>query len=949
MVKRLCTWAKGTELWIILAQIYCVLLCPYILKGLICGGSSLDRYVGMGALALVVMLVLRYEIYRKASFFVYLVFFLFTYISGFISSDVSILRIFGSPEHRAWYICLLAYLISYNLNESKRDKWIKIIFSWEAIILTTMFTLSVIFVTKNLLNPEFKVPRGLGSLVKGRLSVFGNPNTAGQSATVLILISLILIYYFWRARYRIIALPLCFIGLIVGWISLGLSYSRSAMLATAAAVGTFFFVLMYRKSDKKGLKVFLKAFLICVVACAIAIGLFLLPKKIYDSFAVVAAERTEGVSVEDAQESLETYGITYALDTLTDRTLIWPATVGMLNEKPIRWITGITAQRVHEEIIYDVYEGRPEIPTTSAHSGYVQQLYTYGIPGATLLAILLISWLTAMIVAVLSGKSELDKAAILAGIPVAAILMAFAEAYLFPNFRLYPITFFFFTAIGAIQGNMAKEEKSIKGKIVRLIIVLAVLSAGALLTAHLYAKAKAKAEYVENVEYEPQNPADFVRLNNSISEEMMSPDYWLKLREDAGVSVDTARLSFSEIAKYNYDNRRMIATSEVAFSLDEVGEDFYVKTATQLIKDTYFVPEHPENYYLNDIPTDKAYWDTLLESLNLEALDSRVSLRFGYSVTRGVLKRFPTDDEIYGSDGNLYYDELIQSDLQPFMPVAILHESKDGEWYYVLTYGYGGWTRIENVAVCESKEDWADRKNPQSFLVVTGKELRLSTDPYTKGLSDLLVPMGTVLPVVSIEEAPEDIHNRISFGNYIAKLPTRGEDGFIEDVYVLIPASEDVNLGYLPYTEENVAKLSFKHLGAVYGWGGAYNGQDCSGYVREVYACFGFNLPRAARTQADYACEKNVDVTKMSVAEKIDILNDAPIGTLVFFPGHIMMYMGTVDGVPYCISSAGNFSTIENGTIVYKEVNTVILTNMADTKMADGRAWIESITKITIP
>ena len=498
---------------------------------------------------------------------------------------------------------------------------------------------------------------------------------------------------------------------------------------------------------------------------------------------------------------------------------------------------------------------------------------------------------------------------------------------------------------------MAKE-KGIKGKILRLTVILVILSAGGLLAAHFYMKNRPedpKEEYVREVEYIPQNPADYVRLNNAVSEEMMGPDYWIKLRTNSGADAGLALLSFSQIAKYNYDNRRMIKSKDVEYSLDEIGDEFSAQIAAQFIKDTYFVPENPETLYINGSSTDRLYWDRLIDNLNLDALDAGVRIRYGFSVSRGTLKRFPTDDEIYNAGMNLYYDVLVQSDLQPFMPVAVLHESADGEWYYVLAYGYGGWTRKENVALCESREDWLARQNPEAFLVVTGKEIRLSTDPYTESLSDLLVPMGTVLPIASIEETPADIHNRVSYGNYVAKLPARDDEGSLVDEYILIPVSEDVNLGYMPYSEENVAKLSFKHLGTMYGWGGSYNAQDCSGYVREVYACFGFNLPRVARTQVDYACEKNLDVAKLTFAEKMEILKDAPIGTLLYFQGHIMMYVGTTDDMPYCISAAGNITTLINEEIVEQQVNTVVLTNMIDTKMPDGRTWIEGITKITIP
>ena len=85
------------------------------------------------------------------------------------------------------------------------------------------------------------------------------------------------------------------------------------------------------------------------------------------------------------------------------------------------------------------------------------------------------------------------------------------------------------------------------------------------------------------------------------------------------------------------------------------------------------------------------------------------------------------------------------------------------------------------------------------------------------------------------------------------------------------------------------------------------------------------------------------------MAEIIEILKDAPIGTLLYFPGHIMIYLGMEDRVPYCISSVGNFATNQaNGTVI-KEVNTVIITDMKDTVRADGNSWMNSLYKIVIP
>ena len=171
----------------------------------------------------------------------------------------------------------------------------------------------------------------------------------------------------------------------------------------------------------------------------------------------------------------------------------------------------------------------------------------------------------------------------------------------------------------------------------------------------------------------------------------------------------------------------------------------------------------------------------------------------------------------------------------------------------------------------------------------------------------------------------------------------------MEDAYVLIPVAEDVHLGYLEYTESNLVELLFKHLGAAYGWPGDNNSVECSRLLKSVYACFGYNMPRSSQAQANISCSKKLDVSSSSIPEKLKILESAPIGTLLFFDGHSMLYLGMEDGKPYCVSAANsdNMKKEEASSKLY--LNTVVLINMTDTLRMDGQSWLEQVETIVIP
>lgn len=419
---------------------------------------------------------------------------------------------------------------------------------------------------------------------------------------------------------------------------------------------------------------------------------------------------------------------------------------------------------------------------------------------------------------------------------------------------------------------------------------------------------------------------DFVYMNAGVTEEMLTPEYWIELREKNESDTNIELMSPDDIAWVNDRNRRMIVAGNYEMDLEDISTIFNGDTAEVYIKATY--------------NADK-------KLLNLENLPWGIDTKFGFSVVSGCMKRYPSYEADY-DDGNRYYDNSLQSDLPALMPVAIIHESLDGEWYYAFTYGYGGWVPKENIALCASREEWIERMHPESFLIVTGRELRISTDPYHEKLSGLLLPMGTKIPVVKPSDVGVSFHNRVAYGNYIAKLPIRLDDGSISDEFVLIPVSEDVSLGYPNFTEANIASLLMKHVGNIYGWAGDNNAVDCSGLVHEIYACFGLKLPRGASVQASAKALESFDVKHSGVDRKIEILKEVPIGSLLYFEGHIMMYLGMVDDMPYCISSVGAMGTPGTSGVDIAEVNTVVITNMYDTLRSNGKSWIESVERITV-
>lgn len=419
-------------------------------------------------------------------------------------------------------------------------------------------------------------------------------------------------------------------------------------------------------------------------------------------------------------------------------------------------------------------------------------------------------------------------------------------------------------------------------------------------------------------------------MNVGVTPDQLCADYWLDLASEQGRDVVSIDINDSAINRINYSNRRMLVSGKVEMAQIEIGDTFNRDVATAYIRDTYSKSD---------------------ELLNLDAIPWGIETKFGFSTSSTVLRKIPSDESVFSEDFDLYYDDYVQSELDAFSPLVIIHESKDGEWYYVFNQVCGGWVRRELVAICKSRDEWIDRQSFDQFIVVTGRELRVSEDPYFEEMAGLLLPMGTKLELIEAEDYSSlkgDFHHRVPYGNYIVKVPGRSSDGMIEDHYLYIPYSEDVSVGYIELTEENIVKQVFKYQGDLYGWAGNYHSNDCSGMVRRVFACFGLNLPRGAEMQSNISEVRHIDVSHKNDEGKKKFLAEMKIGTLLYFPGHIMIYIGTVDNVPYCISSVGSISNTDMPIGEIIDVNTVIVSNMEQTTRQNGASWLESLETITV-
>lgn len=384
----------------------------------------------------------------------------------------------------------------------------------------------------------------------------------------------------------------------------------------------------------------------------------------------------------------------------------------------------------------------------------------------------------------------------------------------------------------------------------------------------------------------------FVTNVPGITEPMLSADYWLQRLEEKG-----ARMSPAQIAAFN---RNSIAVDPHLLDLSAL-EDTLDSEQLAALVGKVSRPASTARYFASSgkrvMADDYQQWQ---EATNVAALPAKSAVRWGLVVRRANMRSYPTDARILKTPTDVHLDRFQETAVFPGERVAVLHESADGQWLFVLNYHYGAWLRKEAVATGPRAEieSWLQR---QPRLVVTGARVETNYNPGDSRSSRLPLEMGVTLPLVDAAGLGFSVNGQNPYTSHIVELPLRAADGLLEFSPALIARSRDVRPGYLPYNAASILTQAFKFLGERYGWGHDYAGRDCTGFIGEVYKSFGIVMPRNTGQQADSVFAPTMRFTPGDVKAVREALKTLQVGDLIYVPGHVVMYIGQHAGEPYVI------------------------------------------------
>jgi hypothetical protein len=198
---------------------------------------------------------------------------------------------------------------------------------------------------------------------------------------------------------------------------------------------------------------------------------------------------------------------------------------------------------------------------------------------------------------------------------------------------------------------------------------------------------------------------------------------------------------------------------------------------------------------------------TVLEAIvanrALDAIPDAQATRYGLVVRRVALRGFPNAARMFSAPGDTDIDRFQESALFPGTPVAIVHQSRDRQWLFVVSPRYAAWVARDAIAEGSRQQvlDYAER-TPARWI--TGAQVRTVFTPQAPAVSGIDIDMGVRLPQAT--DAGDVVNGQNAYTSWTVLLPVRTDDGSLRFVPALIPKIAATSAAPLPLTQGNVLR-----------------------------------------------------------------------------------------------------------------------------------------------
>ena len=266
------------------------------------------------------------------------------------------------------------------------------------------------------------------------------------------------------------------------------------------------------------------------------------------------------------------------------------------------------------------------------------------------------------------------------------------------------------------------------------------------------------------------------------------------------------------------------------------------------------------------------------------------------TLTNTDLRAMPTQEPAFHDfrkPGEGYpFDAFQHSALWAGTPVHIVHATRSRDWLLVETDWVFGWVPNRDIGLVDTDFMAAFQSRDLAALI---RDRVAVID--RQGVFRFTGHIGGLLPLDTRRGNRAEVLVPAPDANRQARLRTAWlEPGS----WTPFP---------MPATGSNFARVADELLGQTYGWGGLYEYRDCSALTRDYFTPFALWLPRNSSQQAKL--ERRILLGHLRAEEKVLRIQQQgiPFVTLLWMPGHVMIYVGTVDNRPLVLHAMWGLKT----------------------------------------
>ncbi len=356
-------------------------------------------------------------------------------------------------------------------------------------------------------------------------------------------------------------------------------------------------------------------------------------------------------------------------------------------------------------------------------------------------------------------------------------------------------------------------------------------------------------------------------------------EFWIDKIDNA----DKIIMSEKEIVKFNHNTSYKKHTLTLFKDINKAYGSSWVKSS---ILRSFKGIKSSTTHLKDGNKISSQFYKKIKKELNLDGFSTKsTKTRYALTTVYCNQKIIPSELALLKKKNQIHFDRNQNSALDIATPIAVLHTSEDGLWYYGIGPTSSGWVRSQDVAF-GTKKEILNYLNSKNFVITTAAKTAVKIG----GKYHDYMRMGVRLPsLLKIDSQT------------MVMLPTADQNGNLLLTNATVQTA-NVHKGYLKYTPKNILTQAFKFLNMPYGWGGMYGEQDCSKFIQEIYATVGLQLPRNSASQSNVSNAK-LELSGLSNRSKQTFLRNTAIagGTILHLKGHIVLYLGEYKGEPYII------------------------------------------------